>query len=136
MEDSRKISQFKFRNKEPIFIIVTKKERNVPENVEPLIVGGIDLSDIPQFSQDLKKKNYNFVAEAGLSNQVSGVGTGNAVRMQEQQRGEVDLKVRFKVQLQQIKEIGIEDQNLILATLAQTGGNVQTAIDKLFNELM
>ena len=110
-----KISQFKFRNKEQIFIIVTKKERNVPENVEPLIVGGIDLSDIPQFSQDLKKKNYNFVAEAGLSNQVSGVGTGNAVRMQ--QRGEVDLRVRFKVQLQQIKELGIEDQNLILATL-------------------
>ena len=136
MEDSRKISQFKFRNKEPIFIIVTKKERNVPENVEPLIVGGIDLSDIPQFSQDLKKKNYNFVVEAGLSNQVSGVGTGNAVRMQEQERGEVDLREKYKVQLQQIKEIGIEDQNLILATLAQTGGDLQAAIDKLFNELM
>ena len=131
MEDSRKISEFKFRDREDIFIIVTEKERNVPENVQPLVVGGIDLTDIPQFSGLLKKKNYDFVSSAGLANQVSGINSQGAPRMQEEERGEVDLKLKFKRQLQQIKEMGIDDEGMILQALLQTNGNVQLAIQKL-----
>ena len=130
MEDSRKISQFKFREREDIFIIVTEKERNVPDNVQPLVVGGIDLSDIPQFSGLLKKKNYDFVSSAGLANQVTGINSQGAPRMQEE-RGEVDLKLMFKRQLQQIKEMGIDDEGMILQALLQTNGDVQQAIQKL-----
>ena len=130
MEDSRNISEFKFRNKEDIFIIVTEKERNVPQNVQPLVVGGIDLTDIPQFSGLLKKKNYDFVSSAGLANQVTGISSQGAPKMQ-QQRGEVDLKLKFGRQLQQIKEMGIDDEGRILQALLQTNGNLQLAIQKL-----
>jgi len=39
---------------------------------------------------------------------------------------------KFATQLQQIKEMGFNDEDAILQILEQTGGNVQLALEKLF----
>ena len=47
-----------FEENNRILVILSKRNCPKVEDVEPLIVGGLDLTDIPEFNHLLTKKNY------------------------------------------------------------------------------
>ena len=81
------------------------------EDVEPLIVGGFDLTDIPEFNHLLTKKNYAMPRNLDLP---MLPGAGNEPAMQQQPGGmreeETDLKKLYGRQLEEIKAMGFDDE--------------------------
>lgn len=46
MEDEKELKSFNLKNGDQLVIILSRRDEEEPKNVEPLIVGGLDLTDI------------------------------------------------------------------------------------------
>jgi hypothetical protein len=103
-------------------IIVTQRITKPPPNAEPLIVGGLDFTDIPEFKDLVTMKNYEFVSNAPLPSSAMGqLG-------QREKEGEIDLRAKFKEPLEQIKNMGFEDEEMVLSALLASNGNINQAL--------
>ena len=132
MEDGKEMKEFGFANGDHVLIILAKRESKRAENVEPLIVGGLDLTDLPEFGGLLVKKDVQFINEASLPESVPGDGNGQAeVRREEMGMGEIDFRVRFKNEIDTIKEMGFEGEERIMMALVASNGNLERAMDSL-----
>ena len=81
-------------------MIFSKRQYKAPADVERLIVGGIDLTDIKEFEHLLKKKDTQYIREAQLPGIIAGMNQQQQLAQQQNEEiGEVDLRVKYATQL-------------------------------------
>ena len=66
MPPSHSLKQYQLKDKDQVVVVFSKRQYKAPENVERLVVGGIDLTDIKEFGHLLKKKDTQYIQEAQL----------------------------------------------------------------------
>ena len=66
---------------------------------------------------------------------MGGMGGAGGFGMPQQPVDSRPAREKYATQLQQIKEMGFNDEDVILQMLERTNGNVQIALENLFSQL-